>query len=88
MSGLAKAITAYDTDVEHVFLARQAVAARLVSGGVSAAVSTALAKSWIHLGDFLLTGGVATFDAVIGNPPYVRIEQLAPVLQQEYRRRF
>lgn len=46
------------------------------------------AARWIHEGDFLLAGDDRQFDVIVGNPPYVRIEQLDPALQQEYRRRF
>lgn len=51
-------------------------------------MAASLAAGWVHEGDFLLAHDTATYDAVVGNPPYVRIEQLAPALQQEYRRRF
>jgi hypothetical protein len=91
IAGLGKAITAYDIDVEHVAISRRAVTEKLVAGGIEESVAGSLAKGWVHEGDFLLaagTDGAERFNAVVGNPPYVRIEQVAPVLQQEYRRRF
>ena len=47
-----------------------------------------LAERWIQGGDFLLEPLTQDFDFVVGNPPYIRIEQLSPELQSEYRRRF
>ena len=37
---------------------------------------------------FLLANLPSYFDFVVGNPPYIRIEQIAPELQREYRRRY
>ncbi|MES1204408.1 MAG: Eco57I restriction-modification methylase domain-containing protein, partial [Pseudomonadota bacterium] len=85
---LRDAITAYDIDLEHVATSRRAVADVLTRHAVSARLAASLAAGWVHEGDFLLAHDTATYDAVVGNPPYVRIEQLAPALQQEYRRRF
>lgn len=88
MARLGDAITAYDIDAKHVAISRRAVTDRLVGCGVKEAVAEILANGWVRQGDFLLASGAEKFDAVVGNPPYVRIEQVAPVLQQEYRRRF
>ena len=55
--------------------------------GVAAAKARALAAAWLRHADFLLADELPPADYVVGNPPYVRIEQLAPVLQAEYRRR-
>jgi hypothetical protein len=88
MASFGDAITAYDIDAEHVAIARRAVTDRLVERGVKESVAERLAEGWVRQGDFLLTRGGDRFDAVVGNPPYVRIEQVAPALQREYRRRF
>ncbi|HEX3698900.1 MAG TPA: Eco57I restriction-modification methylase domain-containing protein [Polyangia bacterium] len=85
---LADAIRAYDIDPGHVAISRRAVAAILTANGVASGAASKLASRWIRKGDFLLTAENPTYDAVVGNPPYVRIEQLAPILQGEYRRRF
>ena len=85
---LREAIRAYDIDPAHVAGSREAVRALLVRRGVSAAQAQVLVDGWIREGDFLLTPLKLGFDVVVGNPPYVRIEQLAPALQAEYRRRY
>jgi methylase of polypeptide subunit release factors len=85
---LAGSIAAFDIDPRHVEISRRAVAATLTEHGVSPTDATKLAAGWIQQGDFLLSSSRVAFDAIVGNPPYVRIEQLAPALQEEYRRRY
>lgn len=85
---LTGAVCAFDIDPDHVALTRAAVVAVLTERGVSAASACALAAAWIIEGDFLFARLPYPFDVVVGNPPYVRIEQLAPALQAEYRRRY
>lgn len=85
---LTMAVRAFDIDPAHVATSRQAVAAALANRGVPPASARRLVEAWITEGDFLLASVPQSFDVVVGNPPYVRIEQLAPVLQAEYRRRF
>jgi len=80
-------ITAFDIDPEHVAASREAVEAALAAGGVSGSVACKLAENWVQEGDFLLAP-LDQYDAVVGNPPYIRIEQLSPRLQTEYRRRY
>ncbi|MBI5513489.1 MAG: Eco57I restriction-modification methylase domain-containing protein [Deltaproteobacteria bacterium] len=85
---LVEALRAYDIDPAHVAQARDLVAAALARRGLAAEAARALAEAWVLEGDFLLAQLPRPFDVVVGNPPYVRIEQLAPVLQAEYRRRY
>jgi adenine-specific DNA-methyltransferase len=85
---LADCIRAFDVDEEHVAITRVAVADRLRSYGVVQSTAERLVEAWIHQEDFLLARASATFDAVVGNPPYVRIEQIASELQTEYRGRY
>ena len=85
---LKDAVQAFDVDSEHVARSRRAVESVLREHGVSEKTARDLATSWILKEDFLLASQTPRFDVVVGNPPYVRIEQLAPVLQGEYRRRY
>lgn len=84
---LSDCITAFDIDPEHVTYSREAVEAALMAGGVSGPLARKLAASWVQEGDFLLAA-LDQYDVVVGNPPYIRIEQLSPRLQTEYRRRY
>lgn len=85
---LVDAVAAFDIDAEHVALSRANVSAALEAHGVKRADAAMLAERWITCGDFLLAPHQRRFDFVVGNPPYIRIEQLSPTLQAEYRRRY
>ncbi|CAM5216521.1 hypothetical protein CDEF62S_00174 [Castellaniella defragrans] len=67
---------------------RAAVIDRLVGAGIGARVAESLADEWLHPGDFLLAPLSGAFDAVVGNPPYVRQEMIPAVLLAEYRSRY
>lgn len=88
VADLESAICAYDIDPFHVEETRRVVLDVLNAGRVRGELALRLAGAWVKQGDFLLTGASERFDVVVGNPPYVRIEQLPGVLMGEYRRRF
>jgi adenine-specific DNA-methyltransferase len=85
---LEGAIVGYGLDAAHVAKARRAVVKVLKTRGVAARQADKLADSWIKQEDFLRAEVVGPFDAVVGNPPYLRIEQLSQALQDEYRKLF
>jgi hypothetical protein len=85
---LAACVRAFDIDEEHVAITRTAVAETLRAHGATDVDAAALSETWVQHGDFLLARLEGTFDAVVGNPPYIRIEQIAPALQAEYRARY
>lgn len=87
-TSLGPAIAAFDIDPEHVQVSRAAVGDVLRRHGVSGDVVAGLTAEWINTADFLLQPQPRRFDAIVGNPPYVRIEQLSAQLQAEYRRRY
>lgn len=84
---LGRHIVAYDIEPEHVAACRSAVLNVLEAHDVPTRVRRRLAEQWVREGDFLLAQD-EPFDVVVGNPPYIRIEQLSPSLQAEYRRRY
>ncbi|HEX8823875.1 MAG TPA: N-6 DNA methylase, partial [Archangium sp.] len=86
-TALGQRVVAYDIDPDHVVASRSAVVRALQEQDVSTRVARRLAEQWVREGDFLLAQD-EPFDVVVGNPPYIRIEQLAPSLQAEYRRRY
>ncbi|MBL3601804.1 MAG: Eco57I restriction-modification methylase domain-containing protein [gamma proteobacterium endosymbiont of Lamellibrachia anaximandri] len=47
-----------------------------------------LLENWFHNADFLLEDMQQKFTHVVGNPPYVRVENIPKGLLNEYRRRF
>lgn len=85
---LPSPITGFDIDQNHVATARRAVAMLLQGHGFDVESAAALVERWIQLGDFLLKSEAMRFEVIVGNPPYVRIEQLSAQLQTEYRRRY
>ncbi|WP_438007740.1 Eco57I restriction-modification methylase domain-containing protein [Sorangium sp. So ce321] len=85
---IESAIRSYDVARDHVDRSRLAVAGALARLGLPRGDAERLSEAWIAHGDFLLTSQGRRFDAVVGNPPYIRIEQLSPELQDEYRHRY
>jgi adenine-specific DNA-methyltransferase len=79
---------AFDIDPGHVEATRGKVKKLLIKHGFSIVEADSLSSRWVVEGDFLLSNTGRTFDFIVGNPPYIRIEQLAPALQAEYRSRF
>ncbi len=84
---LASCIVAYDIDEQNVACTRTHIIEVLVANGVGKTLATKLAAHWISCTDFLLEE-IAPVDFVVGNPPYIRIEELSPLLHREYRARY
>jgi adenine-specific DNA-methyltransferase len=82
---LSGALTACDLNSGFVQQARQAVGTLLADEGCPLGRAEELAAAWILHADFLLTSWPTPFDFVVGNPPYVRIEDLPPPVLQRYR---
>lgn len=85
---LMEAIRAFDIEEEHVQTSRAVVIDRLLTFGFPWGLARELALGWVRTGDFLLADLDPVFDVVIGNPPYIRIEQVSAPLLSEYRSRF
>ncbi len=85
---LLQAVAGFDIDQEHVDETRSRIVQVLQGHRVHQATAQKLAEAWVQQGDFLMAKIVGDYDVVVGNPPYIRIEQLPPVLQSEYRRRY
>lgn len=82
-------ISAFDIDATHVATTKMAIEQVLNEEGIANGTAKSLVEKWIHEDDFLLTAiEPGNFDAIVGNPPYIRIEQLAPEIQAEYRDRY
>lgn len=87
-SDLRNCIAAFDIDQGHVDVTQEAVISALIRHDVPEDIARTLAKQWVQQADFLLAPLQGGFDFVVGNPPYIRIEQLSQELQDEYRRRY
>ena len=89
LADMGSAIRAFDVLDRNVDAARGAVAARLVELGQPAEVSESLSSQWVSRGDFLLSDGGCDdslqADFVVGNPPYVRLEDVPTEVSEAYR---
>ncbi len=83
----SKAIIAIDLQEQNVRDVDALLFHRLCWSGVERRLAARLTKSWLRQGDYLLTepprGGV---DFVIGNPPYIRLEEISDDLMVQYRK--
>lgn len=72
------AIRAFDLQPGHVETARHLVASIATSTGVTEEEAQELAEAWVQEGDFLLTPHEEeSVDFVVGNPPYIRLEDVS-----------
>jgi methylase of polypeptide subunit release factors len=85
---LTDVVRAYDIDSKALAHTKESLRSILTESGVDRDTAEALVAAWLRHGDFLLKPIRERFDVVIGNPPYVRIEQLDQQLQTIYRSRF
>jgi adenine-specific DNA-methyltransferase len=69
-------LIAYELDEGSAERARTLAAELLSRQGVDAPTAEGLAKSWLRTGDYLFDSMTVEADFVIGNPPYVRLEEI------------
>ena len=83
----ARALRAFDLLESNAELARKNVTAQLVGGGAGLLDAEELAAQWVTAGDFLLLPhSERSADFVLGNPPYIRLENLPADRNAAYRR--
>ncbi|MGX1708179.1 Eco57I restriction-modification methylase domain-containing protein [Streptomyces albidoflavus] len=83
---LRNSIRAYDLQADHVRASRLVCRDLLISAGASASTADALVDAWVQHADFLLLDtDECTADVVIGNPPYIRYDDLPDELAARYR---
>lgn len=86
LQGAVGALSAWDLLGRNVSDARANVATVLASRGESRPVARRLSECWVRQADFLLEAPEAgSADFVVGNPPYVRLEAVAPKRSSAYR---
>lgn len=88
LTALAPCIRAIEVHRKSFDRTHAAVVALLTRHAIPVRDATAIAAHWLVHGDFLLAELPASFDVVVGNPPYVRQEMIPGVLLEEYRRRY
>ena len=81
------AIRAFDLLHANATLSRKSAIVQLVESGVKQDAAEELGRSWVQVGDFLLTDHEPAWaDFVVGNPPYIRLESVPPELTDAYRK--
>lgn len=87
LRSLGPAIRAFDLLDANAQRARKAVAQLLVDHGLDADDAEDMAGEWVTTGDFLLhPHDSAGADYVVGNPPYIRLENVPRRTMDAYRR--
>jgi hypothetical protein len=88
LDSIGGCIRAFDLLDANAQRARKAAALRLENAGVEQATAEDITAAWVTTGDFLLAEHEpASADHVVGNPPYIRLENVRPDVMAEYRRR-
>ncbi len=88
LDSLTDAIRGYELDPGSAERARTVVADLLVREGASEETSRTLAQAWVVQGDFLLDEIDVVAQWVVGNPPYVRVEEADAEVYATYRERW
>lgn len=87
LASAVNAIRAFDVQELNVDLTRKAVVHRLGELDVPNDLAERLVIGWVTTADFLLLEHeVAPVDFVVGNPPYIRLEDVPPRLTDAYKR--
>jgi adenine-specific DNA-methyltransferase len=85
ISDCRHSLIAYELDEGSADRARKLAAEVLLKHGVTASTAEDLAKSWVRAGDYLFDSMAVEADFVIGNPPYVRLENIPEETALLYR---
>lgn len=81
-------IEAYDLDEVALAKARAKTLLQLEQYGIDNQQAQEICSDWLRHDDFLLADKVSTAKWVVGNPPYVRMEEIPADRQQLYRSKF
>ncbi len=81
-------LIAYELDEASVDVARSRAASILRGEGLNGSSADRLAKAWVRAGDYLCDSMNLQADFVIGNPPYVRLEDIPDEAARFYRREY
>jgi adenine-specific DNA-methyltransferase len=85
LSDCRNALIAYELDDASARRARSMTADILVKRGLKQRAAGRLADAWVRTGDYLFDAATVEADFVIGNPPYVRLEDIPDEIATYYR---
>ena len=82
-------IIAFELSPDAAERSRRLIAQCLVGRGIPITTAERLSTGWVREGDYLLSAPLLpNADLVIGNPPYVRLEEIDPRTVKSYRSRY
>jgi hypothetical protein len=85
LSDCAHSLVAYELDEVSAARARELVIKVLTKLEMKRSTAEELANAWVKTGDYLFDGTSLEVDFVIGNPPYVRLEDIPEETASYYR---
>jgi len=85
LSECQDSLIAYELDEQSAARARAVVQELLMGHGAKRPLATTLADAWVIHGDYLLNADQRRADFIIGNPPYVRLEDIPEETASVYR---
>ncbi len=85
LADVTEAIRAFDLLGHHVEASRRVAEKVLVDDGWPGRDAAAAAAAWVHEGDYLLGDREIGADFVLGNPPYIRLEDVPVERMAAYR---
>ena len=87
LADLRDSIRAYELEASSVRRAVDLAVCELCCHGMSAGQARELAEGWIRPGDYLLgSPDAGRADVVVGNPPYIRYDEVPPTSLAAYRK--
>jgi adenine-specific DNA-methyltransferase len=85
LSDCRDSLLAYELDEESAHKARALAVGILMKCGATLSLAQTLAAGWVRTGDYLFESTRIEADFVIGNPPYIRLEEIPEDTATLYR---
>ena len=86
LADMGRAIRGFDLLAHNAEHTRKSVMTKLLESGESLRTAERLSREWVTTGDFLLFNHPKVeADFVVGNPPYIRLEDLSAAISEAYR---
>lgn len=84
---LGEAIRGFDLQGKNIIRSCMTLRPLLLDAGMRCEDVNAMLRQWLAVADFLLVPDLPMSDFVVGNPPYIRLEDVDAKVSDEYRRR-
>ena len=84
LSDAKSAIRGFDLQEQHVERCRRSTVGQLLADGWDPTDVATVVAAWIRQGDYLLTVHAQDADLVVGNPPYIRSDDMPPSARRAY----